>query len=115
MNVVQRWGHSSRRQSNWCICIFNGAPFYYTGVLVTDKQNNSYVFILLGRGADNQPQADFHILSIPDFTWAGPNFSVASPNANANNDSLSGGAIAGIVVGVVAGVSPDLIKGENTE
>ncbi|ORZ03720.1 hypothetical protein BCR43DRAFT_501536 [Syncephalastrum racemosum] len=83
--VYQRWGHSS--------------------VLVTDKQNNSYVFILLGRGSDNKPQSDFHILSTTNFTWMGPKFSVASPEMNDNSNGLSGGAIAGVVVGIVVGVA----------
>lgn len=58
----------------------------------------------MGKGSD--PYNDFHILNTQDLSWEGRYFTLASPVVTSGGgDGLSGGAIAGIVVGAVAGVN----------
>ncbi|KAL1933933.1 hypothetical protein VTP01DRAFT_8023 [Rhizomucor pusillus] len=68
------------------------------------------VFFLFGMDSNNNAQDDFHILDVSNWTWTSSfsvqlsgNLSSDSDNSTATGgEALSGGAIAGIVIGCIA-------------
>ncbi|ORZ20775.1 hypothetical protein BCR42DRAFT_489243 [Absidia repens] len=97
--------------------IGSGSRFGHSAVLY----NNVYLFIIFGADEVTMSMNDFHVLNVQNWSWV-TQFSAnglpdanGNGNGNGNNSStggknsddptpISGGAIAGIVIGVVAAI-----------